>query len=268
MKRDALPAHSLVGADFNPLAACPHLAQAARLRLIGGPSGAHSANQSRDETAFNRYVREGEHPCVMARSVVNRKQVYLAKYGALGDPVASASVCHDLYEVLLRSHAQNTLFSLAALFPTQGFLNEHSFEAALWQQLEGMHEIDSAYFGWDPTVSRDPMHPNFSFSMGGVAWYVVGLHPHSSRQSRRFEVPTLIFNRHAQFERLRYEGRYEALRDRIRERDIALQGCVNPMLKDHGHASEALQYSGRAVDDGWVCPFVGPADCAFAPRRH
>jgi FPC/CPF motif-containing protein YcgG len=85
---------------------------------------------------------------------------------------------------------------------------------------------------------------------------VVGLHPLSSRKARQFKTPTLIFDRHARFEVLREEGRYDNLRDHIRQRDIQLQGSVNPMLEDHGEASEAMQYSGRAVAGDWPCPFA------------
>jgi FPC/CPF motif-containing protein YcgG len=51
------------------------------------------------------------------------------------------------------------------------------------------------------------------------------------------------------------------MRDRIRTRDEALQGSINPMVTDHGLASEARQYAGRAVGEGWHAPFraSGPA---------
>ena len=38
-------------------------------------------------------------------------------------------------------------------------------------------------------------------------------------------------------------------------RDEAIAGSRNPMLARHGEASEARQYSGRAVDPDWRCPF-------------
>jgi FPC/CPF motif-containing protein YcgG len=41
----------------------------------------------------------------------------------------------------------------------------------------------------------------------------------------------------------------------VREREIALQGSLNPNLADFGERSEARQYSGRAVEDQWRCPF-------------
>ena len=45
------------------------------------------------------------------------------------------------------------------------------------------------------------------------------------------------------------------MRDTIRNRDEKLQGSINPMMRDFGQGSEARQYSGRAVNDEWKCPF-------------
>ena len=64
-----------------------------------------------------------------------------------------------------------------------------------------------------------------------------------------------MFNPHEQFERLRAEGRYARLRDRIMRRDGALDGFPNPMVAEHGTKSEAPQYSGRLVGPDWRCPF-------------
>jgi FPC/CPF motif-containing protein YcgG len=235
----------------NPPSACPHLIQSKRLARIDTASHGDVVEQ-----AFASYVLDDTHPCVMARSMVNRKQVFVATYGALGDDAHVAQVCHDLYEVLAASEADDSLYSLVAVFPPQVDYTEQAFEKALWDQLNGMHEVDRTLFAWDPCVSDDPNDPGFSFSIGGSAWYVVGLHPGSSRKSRQFELPALIFNRHAQFTALRAQDRFNSLRDRIRERDVQLQGSVNPMLKDHGTASEAIQYSGRSVDAQWRCPFA------------
>ena len=104
-------------------------------------------------------------------------------------------------------------------------------------------------------MSSDPDDPHFSLSFGGEAFFVVGIHPNASRPARRFAKPALVFNLHDQFERLRAEGRYEGMREKILVRDEALAGSRNPMLERHGAASEARQYSGRVVDEGWACPF-------------
>src|SRR5690606_27133649 len=107
----------------------------------------------------------------------------------------------------------------------------------------------------DAEVDSDPESDHFSFSLGGKAFYIIGMHPNSSRFARRSPRPTMVFNLHRQFEELRNMGAFEKIRDTIRERDKNLQGSVNPMLHDFGHNREAPQYSGRQVDESWKCPF-------------
>jgi FPC/CPF motif-containing protein YcgG len=129
----------------------------------------------------------------------------------------------------------------------------------MWQRLQSIADKDA----WlvqqpDERVSGDPEDPHFSLTFGGEAYFVVGLHPNASRPARRFDRPVLVFNLHDQFERLRAEGRYEKMREKIIARDVALAGTPNPMLERHGDASAARQFSGRAVNDDWKCPFRDP----------
>jgi FPC/CPF motif-containing protein YcgG len=65
----------------------------------------------------------------------------------------------------------------------------------------------------------------------------------------------MVFNVHSQFENLRNEGLFERMQETIRARDLKLQGSLNPNLSDFGKQSEAKQYSGRAVEKEWKCPF-------------
>ena len=83
------------------------------------------------------------------------------------------------------------------------------FEMLLWQQLLEMHEIDAKKHPWAEGVSSDPGAPEFSFSIGAHAFFVVGLSPGSERWARRFPWPVLVFNDHAQFQRLREQNRFE-----------------------------------------------------------
>src|SRR5690606_16309248 len=106
-----------------------------------------------------------------------------------------------------------------------------------------IHELDES--PWDPEVSPDPEAADFSFSIAGKAFYLVGMHPNASRKSRQAPYPALAFNLHQQFENLRHKGRYEKVKKRIRQRDIQLQGDINPMLQDFMEGSETRQYSGR-----------------------
>ena len=133
------------------------------------------------------------------------------------------------------------------------FENEITFEKTLWNTLQTLHNLDERE--WDQKVSNDPEDPHFSFSVAGKAFYVIGLHPKSSRMARQAPYPTLVFNLHHQFDMLREMGTYHAVRDTIRNNDQKLQGEINPMLRDFGADSEAKQYSGREVEENWKCPF-------------
>lgn len=151
------------------------------------------------------------------------------------------------------------LRSLAVVFEGPDDLDEGAFEAAMWRRLQSLADKD-VWRGqpYDNSVSANAEDPHFSLSFGGEAFFVVGLHPQASRPARRLPRPTLVFNLHDQFDRLRGDGRYEPMRAKIMQRDAALAGTVNPMLVRHGEASEARQYSGRAVGADWLCPFRDP----------
>ena len=151
------------------------------------------------------------------------------------------------------------LRSLAVVFGGPLDLNEAQFEEAMWERLQSLAAKDD-WRGqeYSPQVSSNPADPHFSLSFGGEAYFVVGMHPNASRPARRSPLPTLVFNLHDQFDRLRASQRYERMREAIIERDRKLAGTINPMLARHGEESEARQYSGRAVDDEWSCPFVDP----------
>ena len=114
-------------------------------------------------------------------------------------------------------------------------------------------------------MSSDADHADFSFSVGGMAFFVVGLHAGSSRLTRRFAWPTLVMNPHRQFENLKANGTFPRFQKVIRHADQELQGAVNPMLAEHGRKSEAMQYSGRHVEPDWRCPFHARADAAIPP---
>jgi FPC/CPF motif-containing protein YcgG len=155
--------------------------------------------------------------------------------------------------------------TFVAIFESPRETDELEFESLFWQQLRRLNELDAAHFEWDPNVRSDPSDPHFSFSFGGQALYVIGLHANSSREARRFPWPALVFNPHEQFERLRADGKWKRMQDTIRSRDLELQGSINPMLSDFGADSEARQYSGRAVEEDWRAPFKAvKGKCPFA----
>lgn len=191
-------------------------------------------------------------PCLGARSVFRRNNADVHIYDQLGSPDNSAQLLADLEAFIERTDPRGAFASFVAIFrgPTLG--TEAAFETLLWRQLGLLHRQDPK--PWSPQVATDPNDPHFAFSLGGTPFFIVGLHPASSRQARRAPTPTLVFNLHEQFEHLRASDRYTRLRDAIRGRDEALQGQINPMVDDHGQSSEARQYSGRQVSPHWVPP--------------
>jgi FPC/CPF motif-containing protein YcgG len=210
----------------------------------------------RIEADFVAFVGDASFPCLAGKGAVHRGDHTLRVYDGLGTKPAAAALACDLGEFVRAAPADGAgMRAFVAVFRGPAPADETAFERRLWRQLQRLHEHDDPGAGWDPTVSADPESAEFSFSFGGQALFVVGMHPASSRLSRRFGWPTLVFNPRAQFERLRSEGKFERLRTLVRERDIALQGTANPNLADFGERSEARQYSGRATEPEWQCPF-------------
>ena len=208
------------------------------------------------DAAFKAFVGDSRFPCLGAKGAVQRRGYRIGVHGVLGSARSAATLASDLSDFLRHSPVDGAAFTaFVAVFPEHPPGEERAFERRLWIQLQRLHERDPAAGGWDPSVSDDPADAHFSFSFAGRAMFVVGLHPRSSRLARRFRWPALVFNPHAQFQRLRAEGRFERLRTRIREREIDLQGSLNPNLADFGESSEARQYSGRETEAEWRCPF-------------
>lgn len=180
----------------------------------------------------------------------------IVEFDRLGDACSTARLWKSLIRYSQEYPDPGAVpVSFVAVFDDAG-LDEVAFEQRLWAQLQALHDHDRANgIAWDRKVSSDPSQTDFSFSVGGRAFFVVGLHPGASRMARRSPFPCLVFNFHDQFETLKASGKYISMQEAIRTRDIALQGSVNPVLSRFGEASEALQYSGRAVEKAWKCPF-------------
>jgi uncharacterized protein len=206
-------------------------------------------------TEFQEFIIDNNHPCVMAQTVFSMDKVDFHVYENLGSKQTSAKILKDLKSYIENyDFESNDFLTFFAVFKGRNEFTEVQFEELLWKQLQFLHELDDQ--PWDPEVASDPEDDNFSFSIGGKAFYMVGMHPNSSRIARQSPYPAIAFNLHRQFEKLREMGSYQTVRDRIRERDLELQGSNNPMLEDFGHSSEAKQYSGRKVGEEWKCPFL------------
>jgi FPC/CPF motif-containing protein YcgG len=249
---------------WNPLAADKlALSQASYHRAIGSefvsvlPEFGPAKAEISDIHARVRDMILGEgYPCVGSRSALNKDMYRIGLYGELGSPANAHGLCHDIYEFSREfKDYGNHFVTMIACFRSPEIRSELHFEELLWEQIRCIHDVDRQFFEWDPTVSSDPGHGDFSFSIGGRGFFVVGLHPHASRPARRFACPALVFNLHEQFGRLRERGKFEMMKTLIRARDQSYAGSINPVLADYGASSEARQYSGRAVSVDWKCPF-------------
>lgn len=190
----------------------------------------------------------------MAQSVLKNGNATIHVYKNLGSTESAQSILRDIKNYLSSIDMESKEFySFVAIFTQENISTEKEFERKLWEQLQQIHNLDNR--DWDASVSRFPEESNFSFSIAGKAFFIIGMHPESSRLSRRSPKVALIFNLHAQFEKLREIGVFEQIRDRIRKRDRKLQGNINPMVSDFGKKSEAIQYSGRETEENWRCPF-------------
>lgn len=201
---------------------------------------------------FHDFISDRAFPCVGAKSALNRGRMDLVVCDELGSLASAKALCSGLAE--FASHYPDPgedPVSFVALFQA-GVQSEDEFHSRLWDQLQLVHDLDVLTHPWAPGVSDDPASNDFSFSVAGRAFFVVGLHPNSSRLARRTPRTTLVFNFHEQFETMRASGRYAKLQTAIRQRDVELQGSINPVLAQFGEASEAQQYSGK---HGGGCPF-------------
>jgi uncharacterized protein len=201
-------------------------------------------------------------PCVGAKAALARGTLKVLSCHSLCSNWDDVRIHGELMQWARDYCADPQLFrSLAVVFEGPLNLTEEQFEQAIWTRIQSFADKDH-WLGqpYDHRVSADPEDPHFSLSFGGEAFFVIGLHPNASRPARRLDFPAMVFNLHDQFERLREEGRYERMRDRILDRDRELAGEINPMLAKFGESSEARQYSGRVVDEDWECPFKDPRE--------
>lgn len=211
-------------------------------------------------SALHAHIAERTFPCVGAKSAMNSGMLEVVTAWSLTSAWDDLAIHRALLEWSKQYEADsNGLRSLAVVFSEPGDLTEAEFEKALWERVQSLANKDR-WLGqrYDPGVSSDPEDPHFSLSFGEKAYFIVGMHPQASRAARRMAYPTMVFNLHDQFVRLRDEQKYEKLRTAILSRDEKLDGSINPMLARYGEVSEARQYSGRAVNDDWKCPFQDP----------
>ena len=201
------------------------------------------------------FLANKEFPCVAARAALNRDHIRVFVADHMACPKDDMSIVDFMYSFVDEFKNSTDLFySAVVIFRGPDIFDEQMFDQLLWQRLQSLANIDAKEYNYDKSVSSDPNSKDFSFSIKEEAFYIIGLHPASNREARRFKYPALVFNPHQQFVDLRSSNRYDKMKKIVRERDTIYSGSVNPMLQDFGQSSEVFQYSGRKYDKSWQCP--------------
>jgi FPC/CPF motif-containing protein YcgG len=205
-------------------------------------------------------------PCIAAKAALAHDHIRVLTCDHIACPHDDTKIIEFLYNFIDDYRDTSKLYhSAVVIFRGPSECSEEQFDNLMWQRLQSISDLDATRHTWDQRVSNDPSDAQFSFSIKQEAFYILGLHPGSSRNARRFKYPTLVFNPHDQFGMLRETDRYAVMKETVRKRDTAFSGSVNPMLADFGQSSEAVQYSGRVYDKNWKCPFVSQHE---TDQRH
>jgi FPC/CPF motif-containing protein YcgG len=205
--------------------------------------------------AYFAFLNHKPFPCIGAKAALAGDHIKCFVADHMACPKDDQAILQFLYDFVDEYRkSDESFYSAAVFFKDPKRLNEEIFDALLWERLQALSDLDAANHGYDKRVNTDPASRQFSFSIKEEAFYIIGLHPASSRRSRQFAYPAFIFNPHAQFEKLKETNKYDFIRNAVRKRDLAYSGSVNPMLEDFGKSSEVRQYSGRAYDALWQCP--------------
>ena len=204
---------------------------------------------------FQEKVRDGLFPCLAARSALTNHHIRYKVVDHMACPKDDHEILEFLYAFIDEFRAaKDDFYSAVVIFKAPVIRHEEMFEQLFWPRLQALANLDAANHSYDTRVDQAVESPNFSFSLKEEAFYLIGLHPANNRKARQFEYPAIVFNAHAQFEKLRQENHYAKMQHVVRHRDMVYSGSVNPMLADFGEISEVHQYTGKQYEAGWKCP--------------
>lgn len=209
-------------------------------------------------------IMKPNYPCVAAVSSFLKHDFMSGNYKDFGSGQCAAQLASDLLKFKTEQRRlKSPFYSFWAVFENDEVASEDEYEKKMWNELSAVHEFEiknaglqsSEQLPWDPKFSRNPKDKNFCFCLGGDAYFVVGMHPQSSRLSRRFPYPVIIFNLYEQFDDLMKKNTFAPMVQLNRQRELKFEGSVNPMVEKHGQSWESIQFSGKNNDDQWGCPF-------------
>ncbi|MEU3980901.1 guanitoxin biosynthesis heme-dependent pre-guanitoxin N-hydroxylase GntA [Streptomyces sp. NPDC026672] len=233
-----------------------------RSRLLSRDTAPAGPDPDTIRAALEELVGREDFSCLGAKAALRRGTVRHRHHGELGSDTGVLSHLDDLYDFLETFEpTARSYTSHVATFDPLPDTSERTFEETVWRHLQRMHDEDARHHVWSDAYDADPASPRFAFCVGGHPFFVVGLHPGASRPGRRFTSPALVFNSHLQFNAM--GPTFFKLRRKIRQRERAFHGSVNPSLATY--RDEARHYGGRMTEPDWRCPFAphpatGPDD--------
>jgi FPC/CPF motif-containing protein YcgG len=204
---------------------------------------------------FEQKIGDTLFPCLAAKSALSKHHIRYKIIDHMACPKDDREILNFLYQFVDEFRSATDDFHTAVVIFRQPVIhNEEQFESLFWPRIQALADLDAETYPYDVRVDRAIDSPNFSFSLKEEAFYLIGLHPASSRKARQFDYPAIVFNAHAQFEKLRLENHYSKMQQVVRKRDMEYSGSINPMLSDFGQVSEVFQYTGKQYESNWKCP--------------
>lgn len=198
---------------------------------------------------LSTFILQPSFPCIMAKSVINQGFFHTFSLPDLSKESVKNAL-DKMYDFISEMQAKNVnLSSCAIVLEDESLKDFNVFESKFWEFLKELNIIDKKFYKPDPEVDSDPSSSNFSYSIKSESFFIIALHPDSPRWARRFKYPSIVFNPHKQFEKMRKNGTYLKVRDLIRKKDKLLQGCENSMLQNFGEKSEVYQYLGKVYKE-------------------
>jgi FPC/CPF motif-containing protein YcgG len=209
---------------------------------------------------FKQHIKSINFPCLAAKVAFQRNTFSFGFYDLLGSKHTAKLLWHHLIDFINHQSSlweNNQMFTTyVACFRTPKDISEVAFEALLWKLLQLLHVEDVENgMKWADNYSDNPTDSKFGFSIGGRAFFVVGLHPNSSRKGRQFITPAVTFNSLEQFANLRQLKMFADVSQVVRNADIRQNKSINPNLILNEHHSDAFEYSGKLIQKGWTPDF-------------
>jgi FPC/CPF motif-containing protein YcgG len=224
------------------------------------PAEVSSIEECAMKEQFQQHIMSANFPCLSAKIAFRRNTFSFGFYDILGSKHTTKLLWNHLIDFINRQSslwANNHMFTTyVACFRTPKDISEVVFESLLWKQLQLLHNEDVQNgMKWDENYSDNPTDLTFEFSIGGRAFFIVGLHPNSSRRARQFITPAIAFNSVDQFTNLRRLYMFNDVRQVTRNADLSHNKSINPNLILNEHNSDAFEYSGKLIESSWTPDF-------------